>query len=229
MGWREALGAVNDDRRRRVMIVLGLMLCIGAPVLALTVFSGARKPPSIFDTPIDGVADYLVSEDFSRLSVQERLDFLRDLYERFKGLEQSESAALAGFLAGLSGPAKEQARDNARILAKDILVEGAQGYLALESKADRGKYIDDWLVKWVRFGEEITGEDTPRSEQDILERLRRDAKRDAERGFQLDREVAQFMIDMWETDVAPVASPAEQGAIFTFLPALRDHLLGSGK
>ena len=228
MGMREAFDAVRGDRRRRMLIVIALMLCIGAPVLAFTVFSGSRKPPSIFDTPIDGVADYLVSDDFSKLTVQERLEFLRELYERFSGLEQSESAVLAGFLAGLSGPAKEQARDNARILAKDILVEGAQGYLALASEADRGRYIDDWLIKWVRFGEEVTGEDSPRTEQDILESLRRDARRDAERGFELDREVAQFMIDLWETDVAPVASPAEQGAIFTFLPALRDHLLGGG-
>src|SRR6185503_17874004 len=132
--------------RRRVVQVLAAALAMAAvAVAALALMRGPRKPPNIFDTPINGVADYLIDEDFSKLSVEERLRFLRDLYERFKGLDQSESAALSSFVAGVTGPAREQARNNVRTLFKDILVQGAHEYLAINSDAEREKYLDDWL------------------------------------------------------------------------------------
>jgi hypothetical protein len=213
-----------NKRRMGQIVAAAVALALIAGV-ALALLRGPRKPPNIFDTPIDGVADYLLDEDFSKLTVQERLTFLRELYERFKGLEQSESAALSSFVAGVTGPAREQARNNVRTLFKDILVEGADGYLALATDEERRKFLDDWLIKYVRFAEEVGGRGKPRTDQEILDRMHRQARRDVEREFEVNATDAQQMIDLWQTEVSVVASPKEQGKIFHFLPALREHLL----
>lgn len=189
-----------------------------------------KPPPSIFDTPVDDVMGYLALDDFNELSLEERLAFIREFTDRFRGLEQSESAVLAGFLAGLTGPARAQLTQNVRVLAKDILAGGAADYLALESEADRAAFLDDWLVRWMRFGERLaTGEESERSDDEYLSSARRDARREVERTPSdvptLGREGALVFMDFWRSDVEAAASPVEQGQIILFLKDVRSHLV----
>jgi hypothetical protein len=212
--------------RRGIVIGAGALVVILAALAAWwLLLSGPRRPPSIFDSPADDAASYLASRDFSLLSVEERLAFITGLIERFQGMSQSDSALVAAFFAGLGAPARERLRDNVRILGRDILLEGADGYLALKTDEERAAYLDQWLLKWMRFGRELGGSSTQRSDGDLMERMRADARRDAERTQQLDAEMAQEIIDMWQNDVASVTSPKDQGKMFRFLPAIRDHLL----
>ena len=127
-----------------------------------------RPPPSIFDSPVDDVLGYFALDDFSQLPIEERIRFLRELADRFRGMSQSDSATMAAFLAGLSGPAREQATQNARVLAKDVLAQGADEYFKVPEK-DRGKYIDEWLVRWLKTGERIaTGKESERTDEEML-------------------------------------------------------------
>ena len=221
--------------RRR--IVIG-----GATACALALIAGAatwwwmarwKPPPSIFDTPVDGVMGYLALEDFSKLSLKERVQFMLEFADRFRGLQQSESAVLAGFLAGLSGPSRETLRQNVRLLAKDILADGATRYLALTDAAARKKFLDEWLVEWMKTGERLAmGEpdDKPvKSDQERLADVKQDGKREAERRprnpVQMDGERARRFLDFWQSDVEQASTPKEQGQIVRFLTDLRDHIV----
>jgi len=210
-----------------MLLGAGGALAIVAAGLALwwLALSGPRKPPSIFDSPVDDAASFLATRDFSLMPIDVRLDFITGLTQRFKGMSQSDSALVAAFFAGLGAPAREQLRDNVRVLGRDILLEGADGYLALKTDEERAAYLDQWLLKWMRFGRELGGSSTDRTDGDLMERMRADARRDADRSLDLDAEMAQEIIDMWNHDVASVTSPKDQGKVFRFLPAIRDHLL----
>lgn len=217
-------------RSRRALLVsaLGVMIACAAAIV-LIVLRSAPRPPSIFDSPVDDVLSFFAAENFSELPLQERVNFMRDMLARFGDMEQSDSAVAAAFFAGLTGPAKEQLRDNVRVLARDVLVDAADRYFALDDPAARAKFLDDWLLSWARLAGEISGRNQDRSDQSLLEEMRRDARRDNERAIRepiaANPTNAWLFMDYWDSEVQSVASPVDQGKILHFLPALREHLL----
>lgn len=190
-----------------------------------------QPPPSIFDDAIGDVAGFIfASDDFNALSVEERMELVAQFIQRFQGLTQSESAVLSSFFAGLTGNAREQLRDNVRILARDIMKEGAAEYFTLPPE-ERGQFLDQWLVTWVKFGERLDdGQERAISDEQRLASMRSDAQRD-ERRQQEQMDQQQFeerdavrFLDMWRREVEGVASPREQGQIMRFMTDLRQHL-----
>jgi hypothetical protein len=232
----EAIADAWENRRRE------LGLALGAVALAAAVGFGAywwmeirfRPPPSIFDSPVDDVLGYFALDDFSKLPVEERIRFLRDLADRFRGMSQSDSATMAAFLAGLAGPAREQATQNARILAKDILAQGADEYFRIPEK-DRGKFIDDWMVKWMKTGERIaTGKESEKPDDQRLADMKDQGERGRERMAErpanelpsLTEGGAMRFLDFWASDVEKASSPKEQGQIVRFLGDVRKRFGG---
>jgi len=225
-----------EHRRRQVFGALG--------GLALAALAGYgvywwievrfRPPPSIFDSPVDDVLGYFALDDFSQLPVEERIRFLRDLADRFRGMSQSDSATMAAFLAGLAGPAREQATQNARLLAKDILAQGANDYFSLP-ESERGKFIDDWMVKWLKTGERIaTGEESDKPDDERLKDMKEQGERGRERAANrspdrmpsLTEDGAMRFLDFWASDVEKASSPKEQGQIVRFLGDVRKRFGG---
>jgi hypothetical protein len=232
----EALREAWETRRRQIFGGIG--------ALALAALAGYgvywwvevrfRPPPSIFDSPVDDVLGYFALDDFSQLPVEERIRFLRELADRFRGMSQSDSATMAAFLAGLAGPAREQATQNARVLAKDILAQGADEYFKLSEK-ERGKYIDDWMVKWLKTGERIaTGKDSDKPDAERLKNLREQGQRGRERAAERSADQmpsltdggAMRFLDFWASDVEKASSPKEQGQIVRFLGDVRKRFGG---
>ena len=232
----ETLSDLWENRRRELK--LGAIGLVVAGALA----GGAywwlevrfRPPPSIFDSPVDDVLGYFALDDFSKLPVEERIRFLMELADRFRAGDQAESALMAAFLAGLSGPAREQATQNARVLAKDILAQGAADYFKVAEK-DRGKYIDDWMVRWLKTGERIaTGKDSEKPDDERLEDIRREgdrgreraAERPADRMPSLTEDGAMRFLDFWASDVEKASTPVEPGQIVRFLGDVRKRFGG---
>jgi len=232
----EALFDLWENRRRE------LKLAAGGVLVAAVLGAGAywwfevrfRPPPSIFDSPVDDVLGYFALDDFSKLPVEERIRFLMELADRFRAGDQSESALMAAFLAGLSGPAREQATQNARVLAKDILAQGAADYFKVSEK-DRGKYIDEWMVRWLKTGERIaTGKDSEKPDDERLEDIRREGERGRERAAErpsdrmpsLTEDGAMRFLDFWASDVEKASTPVEQGQIVRFLGDVRKRFGG---
>jgi hypothetical protein len=122
MGMR--LGA-DRDRAVRILAAASLAaLLVGSGWLWIA--SRWKSPPSIFDSPVDNVLGYFTTPDFNRLTVEERVRYVQQFVGRFRGMSQQDSVVAAAFLAGVTGKVREQLTQNVRILAKDILAEGAQ-------------------------------------------------------------------------------------------------------
>ena len=217
-----------ENRRVRAAIAVFALVIVAALAWELVPHIH-RKPPNIFDTPVDGVLSYLGTEDFNKLPLQERLDFIQQIVKRFRSMNQSDSALASAFFAGLTGPANEKLVDNARILGKDIFVQGASEYLALTDDKSRNEYIDKWLVKWVRFADEATGRHSEQSDQQVLDRMSDQARSDLKRGIDIDAAMAQQLIDFWDRDIASVSNPKEQAQIYQFFPAIRQRVLERSK
>jgi hypothetical protein len=219
-----------SGRERTVATVAGVLFLLSVLIMVWWLGSRWRPPPSIFDSPVDDVLGYLALDDFNSLSLEERMRYLTEFAGRFQGFAQDESASAAAFLAGITGPTREQMRQNARILVKDVLLEGAEGYFAV-SEADRGKFLDDWMAGWQRKAEEMIGQGADgRSDEERAAEIRADARedmtreRDTDRIPGLDERAAQRFIGFWQSDVDSASTPREQGQIIRFLDDLRVHI-----
>lgn len=230
---RDSIDDFLAERRREIAKAL-----VAALVAAVLIAGGYwwfavrwKPPPSIFDAPVDDVLGYLAMDDFSKLPLKERMKFLMDFADRFRGMAQSESMVMSGFLAGLSGPTREQLTQNARELAKDILAEGAATYVNLKPE-EREKFLDDWLAEWLKTGERLaTGKSGDEPDADRVKNFKEDAKKDATRERDPNRmpkltdKGASRFLDFYESDVQQTASPKEQGQITRFMDDLRKHVL----
>ena len=175
MGMR--LGA-DRDRAVRILAAASLAaLLVGSGWLWIA--SRWKSPPSIFDSPVDNVLGYFTTPDFNRLTVEERVRYVQQFVGRFRGMSQQDSVVAAAFLAGVTGKVREQLTQNVRILAKDILAEGAQKFVNLP-ESERGAFIDKWVADWFRFAETTaTGKESTRTDEEILTGARAEARRGA--------------------------------------------------
>ncbi len=220
-----------DDRKRLAKIAVGLLVAILVCVGLFWNATRLRLPPSIFGTPIDNTLSYLTLKDFSKLPLEERIRFMMELAERFRSLKPSESAAMAAFLAGVAGPAREQLRNNVKTIAKDVLVQGAQDYMAL-APAKRGAFLDEWMIKWQRKMEKVTtGKDDTKTDAERLDAMRDQGQRNEERqnrmtgGGSLSDRSANGFLDFWQGEIQGSSTPREQGQITKFLDDMRMRLV----
>jgi hypothetical protein len=190
-----------------------------------------RPPPSIFDSSVDNVLGYLTMPDFNQLSVEERVRYVQEFVGRFRGMSQQDSVVAAAFLAGVTGKVREQLTQNVRILAKDILAEGAAKYVNLPA-GERDAFIDQWVCDWFRFAEATaTGEESKRSNEEIMAGARAEAKRGERRqmermaGKDLSQKGADRFLGFWQSEVEQASSPREQGQISRFMDAVRTRML----
>jgi len=227
------LGDLWNDHRERIL------RAAAAAVVAALLFSAGwwwfavrwKPPPSIFDSPVDNVLGYFTTPDFNRLSVEERVRYVQQFVSRFRGMSQQDSVVAAAFLAGVTGKVREQLTQNVRILAKDILSQGAEKFVNLPD-SERGSFIDKWVADWFRFAETTaTGKESTRSDEEILEGARSEARRGEERqrermkGKQLTDRGADRFLGFWQAEVEPASSPREQAQISRFMDAVRTRML----
>lgn len=228
--------ALAEHWRRLVAPALVLLLVGGAAGGAYWWFAVRWKPPpSIFDTPVDGVLGYLATPDFNLLPMHERMAYLQEFVGRMRSMSQQDSVVAAAFLAGVSGPVREQLTQNARVLAKDILIDGAATYVNLPP-AERGAFIDRWIADWMRVAEQMaTGKESNRTDEEIVRgasgEMRRNEEREAKRlaDHPLTGRDAERFLGFWQAEVEPAASPREMGQISRFMDDMRTHLMRKGK
>ena len=93
----EDLTELLSERRKEFLSGLGVVLLCAAVAFFMWWWYVVRwqAPPSIFGSPVQNVLGYLAMDDFSQLPLEERVRFLMEFSDRFRDMEQSESATMA--------------------------------------------------------------------------------------------------------------------------------------
>jgi hypothetical protein len=232
-GARRWLGDRWRRRWVRVGVAAAAVLMIGVGSAWAWVAFRPRATPDILHDDLGNVLDFtFVHDGFNDLPLEERLNILEQLFRRLRGMSQSDSAYMAAFAAGLTGRLRRQVEENLRRLMVDLWVDQATRYREVPA-AERGRYLDEAFIRMMRLGERVSGFEVRGTDQELLERARRDARRDEQRLRELDAAGRMPGMDrMGERIFTEVqrgsahAGPAERANMARFMRDMTRHLRG---
>ena len=150
---------------------------VAALALGLGLYLAIRPvpQPDYKRADLGRVFDYtLLTEEFNNLPVEERIALISQLYGRVREMDASESVVMAQFFAGIAGEARGQLERNAGKLLIDAADMVAKDYAGVPPE-ERDGYLDDAYVRLVRLTEPFDSSSGERTDEEILERGRRDA------------------------------------------------------
>jgi len=219
-------------RRRRLVsgaaVALGL---IGAGVFAY--LESRPTPVPDYDTdPIDTLFDFtLLTDEFNRLSVEERLELLGTLYRRMEGMSASESVLLAAFAAQIEGQLRDQVEENISRLMFDTADMLAVKYQQLPSDADlaeRQRALEDAYVEFVRLGGVFDGRPVTTPREEILQEGREEAQeREAQiASRQSTLRQADWVFNTVQTSAEQFSTPQQRSRVTRFMRDMTRHLRG---
>jgi hypothetical protein len=166
--WRYLTG--DPIRRKKTMRAIKF----GSPVLVLLLAGlgwwvfGPRLQPDYDRAPIDDVFDYtMLSDEFNRLPIEERLKLIGKLVQRMKGMSADDSVLLAAFASGIGGAARHQLEENASRLAIDMWDKYAKDYGAVPPDK-REEYLENTYVEFTKMMEDLSGQHREMSDADRI-------------------------------------------------------------
>lgn len=187
--------------------------------------------PDYLDDPMDDVLGYtLLTTEFNRLPLEDRVDLIGQLVKRVEAMDADDGSVMAAFAAGIMGEAREQLEENASQLVIDMWDEFAPGYQNISDPADREAYLADAVVGMTRLVERLDGDPTSKSDDELLADARRQAERDQEifsdpaRGPSA-AGVARFM-SLMEREVGSRATPHQRARIAQISRDMTRYLRG---
>lgn len=188
----------------------------GVIILAAGVWVGLGfipdKAPDVANAGLDDVSAFVMDEDFNRLPPKERLDYMLDLMERFKNMDQDDLAYMAETMSALSKSMRDQIEENMRKLAVDLMSDSAAEYSKL-SPEDRAAYLDNLMLDLLKIGERF--DDTPdnKSDSEKLADAKAQAKRDEERAQEGSRPLTAERVGGFMSFVERSSSESGMGAV----------------
>lgn len=182
--WQALLGRLPESEtdRTRLRKRIGL---IGGPILAVIalgawlVFRPVPQPDYLFDD-MDDVFNYtLLTDEFNRLPIEERLELISLLTQRLSNMTSHDSVLVAAFAAGVIGSAREQLLENFSRLLIDSWDMYAIGYADIPNE-DRAAYIEMVAIEFMKLGETMEGRISDKTDDERLAEAKRQARRDQE-------------------------------------------------
>jgi hypothetical protein len=179
--WRDALLSSPQRRRQlRSFAIFGLPpLVIVAALSGWLIFRPVPKP----DYATADIAQLfnftLLTNEFNRLPVEERVELLGQLLQRMNSMSASDSVVMAAFAAGIAGQARDQIERNASRLMIDLWDKYAKDYENVAHE-DRGAFLDASLIEITRMMEAMGGRTRDISDSQRLAEINQQAKRDQE-------------------------------------------------
>jgi hypothetical protein len=171
----------------------------------------------------------LLTDEFNQLPVEERIELVSQLYNRVRGMGASESAVTAAFFAGIAGEARGQLEKNAGKLLIDATDMVAKDYSAVAPE-ERAEYLDDAYVRLVRLTAPFDGSLEDKTDEEILERGRRDAayaKQSLDDG-ELSASQASRMLVFMDKQAGQSASVTQQQRLTLFMRDMTRQLRKPG-
>lgn len=166
------------QRTKRTLVVGGAALLLGAGITAFMVLRPVPRPD--YETAgLDELFNYtLLTDEFNRLPVEERVRLISQLIQRLKNMKPSESLLLASFAAGIEASARDQVEENASRLAVDAWDMFAKDYAGVTDE-DRERYLEGTFVEFAKMMELAT-EGKPRdvSDEDRVNEMRAQVQSD---------------------------------------------------
>lgn len=216
----------NPSSRNAILVAAASAFTIGVVVLAVLFWPKPR--PDFEIAELDSVLDFaLLEEDFNELPVQERVDLVSTLIQRFRSMEAGDSVMMAAFAASIRGAAREQLERNAFRLAIDLFDLHAAAYPDIPPD-ERAAYLDRTLVEFIRTTSLLGGEIDERSDDEIIsdakEQAQRDRDRFRERGVTADQ--AGGIFSFLNTRVGARTNPHERARLGLYVRDLTRHLRG---
>lgn len=205
---------------------------LAALALGMSIYLAIRPvpKPDYEDDAIGRVFNYtLLTEEFNNLPVEERIELVSQLYNRVGDMGAGESVLMAQFFAGISGEAREQLERNAGKLLVDATDLVAKDYAAVPPE-QKSRYLDEAYVRLVRLTAPFDGSIDRRTDEELLERGRRDAQRNQEvmESGRVSADQASRMLVFMDQQTRKSASPAQQARLTLFMRDLTRHLRDSG-
>jgi hypothetical protein len=195
-----------------------------------------RATPNVAEGDIEEALDFtLVSAEFNKLSVAERLRIVRELMGRLRSGSAEDSALIAAFAAGITGAAREQLRENAERLFIDVWSDAASRYAAVAPE-DREKFLEEAFLEFGKLAEDLGAEPTQEKDADRLKKGREDAKQELARAQQGEQRLTQeraqrffgFMTERGLGKTSPVQRQAMQTMQRDMVRMLRNQDLNTG-
>lgn len=180
--WQKFWGPISQDPARKRRWVAGsrwaasvatLLLAIGAYFIFRPI-----PTPDYLNDDLDDILDYtLLTDEFNKLPVKDRLKLVGDLVNRLKGMSAGDSVLMASFASGIAGAARDQLMENASRLAVDVWDKYALDYAKVpEEKKEEA--LDEAFVEFTKMMETLGGRPRDISDEERLAEGRRQAERD---------------------------------------------------
>jgi glutamate synthase domain-containing protein 1 len=133
--------------------------------------------PDFASDDLDDVLNYaMLTDDFNRLPIDERMKLLSELVKRLKSSSSGDSAMLAAFAAGIEGQLRDQFVTNSAKLAVDMFDQYARNYDKVPEE-QREKYLEDSFADMTKKMEAVAGVTRNVSDADRVSEVRRQAQR----------------------------------------------------
>lgn len=226
--WGSGRNRYNNSKRFRICtwIVAGTLL-VGGGIGAYFVFR-PTPVPDYATAPMGKVLDFtFLTDEFNKLSVEQRVKLIGDLVKRVKGMGGQDSVLMAAFAAGISGKAREQLEENASRLMLDMMDSFAAGYKGV-SPEEKGEFIDQKVVEMVRLMSQVAGEESDQTDEEILADARRQAERDEKfmKSGNMTGNMAGRMFTTLNNGVGSHSTPHQKARVGNFLRDMTRQLRG---
>ncbi|MBL0921631.1 MAG: hypothetical protein IBJ10_05820 [Phycisphaerales bacterium] len=202
---------------------------LGGGAMAWSALRPINAPDALRDPMRDVLGFALLSDDFNKLPIEERLRLVMDLAQRLQGLSAGDSALLAAFAAGIRGEARDRLERNVRTLGVDMMTSYANRYSKVP-EADRAQFMDEMVVEWSKMMEQLTGQTRDVDDAQRLQEMKDQANRDAERARQNNRPLtadrAANFFTMMQEDIATYADANQRAQTARFFRDMTRHLRG---
>ncbi len=164
-----------------------VLVCVSALMVATSGALGAwlaLRPvpqPDYEKGGLDTLFRYtLLTDEFNRLPIEERIELIGQLVSRMQGMDGSDSVLLAAFAASITGEARDQLIENASRVMVDLTDRAAAGYRPAASEEERTAYIESSVVEIMRAMRTMAGETGEVTDEELLDEARDQAMRDAD-------------------------------------------------
>ena len=186
--WKRKTSGPGGGRFKKTVIASALIVLVGGSVGSYFAFRPVPKP-DYMTAGLDDVFNFtLLTDEFNKLPIEERLALMGMLVKRLQSMSAGDSMLLAAFASGVGGAAREQIEKNASRLAIDAWDMYAVKYTDVPED-ERAEFLENVFIEFTKTMEvAVDGKPQDMTDEERLAGMERQVERDRERLRDQDRQ-----------------------------------------